>query len=163
MLTLKLIMYLSNIDEELKSAAFEYFYWFSRFEFALKENLYLKSARNGANAEPNWNMFADSFSQKYVASPQAMKLIELRPKRQIVSENKELLWKTVDLSRCNNDLCKVVIAVKTVRNNLFHGGKHGDAEADSKSRNIELLKLGKIVLDQLAKLAEIECDYTRLY
>ena len=53
--------------------------------------------------------------------------------------------------------------LKAVRNNLFHGGKHGDVEMDSKKRNLELLKLGKHILDQLAQVAGLESDYTRNY
>lgn len=43
-----------EIDIELKDATFEYFFWFSRFEFALKENRYLKDHAQGAKAEPSW-------------------------------------------------------------------------------------------------------------
>lgn len=50
-----------------------------------------------------------------------------------------------------------------MRNNLFHGGKHGDMEQDDVSRNILLLKLGKEVLDELAVLADVEGDYLRYY
>lgn len=53
--------------------------------------------------------------------------------------------------------------LKTIRNNLFHGGKHGDVDMDSKERNKELLKLGKLILDELANIADIEADYTRYY
>ncbi len=51
----------------------------------------------------------------------------------------------------------------TVRNNLFHGGKQGDIAIDDKSRNLQLLRAGKIVLDDLAQLAQFEADYSRYY
>lgn len=53
--------------------------------------------------------------------------------------------------------------LKTVRNNLFHGGKQGDNDIDSKERNLKLLSLGKVVLDQLARLARFDDDYERSY
>lgn len=53
--------------------------------------------------------------------------------------------------------------LRTIRNNLFHGGKHGDVDMDSKERNLELLSCGKIVLDQLADGAGIYDDYRRWY
>lgn len=42
-----------ELSEELKSVSFEFFYWFSRFEFVLKENGFLKSEAPGAKAEPS--------------------------------------------------------------------------------------------------------------
>lgn len=152
-----------EIDNELRDATFEYFYWFSRFEFALKENKYLKDRTQGANAEPNWDKFQEQYRSEYVASEEAHRLIELHPKRQIVSEHEELKWIPVGVSHCKDDLCKIITMLKTVRNNLFHGGKHGDVEMDSKKHNLELLKIGKLVLDQLASKTGLVSDYTRYY
>jgi len=40
-----------EVNEKVSALAFEFFFWFSRFEFALKENGYLKVHRIGATAE----------------------------------------------------------------------------------------------------------------
>ena len=152
-----------EIDNELKDASFEYFYWFSRFEFALKENKCLKDHTQGAKAEPSWEEFQGKYCSGYVTSREACRLIELHPKRQIVSEHGKLKWVPVGVSHCKDDLCRIITMLKAVRNNLFHGGKHGDVEMDSKKRNLELLKLGKHILDQLAQVAGLESDYTRNY
>ena len=40
-----------QIPDDLKRLAFDFFYWFSHFEFALKEARYLKSTEEGAKAE----------------------------------------------------------------------------------------------------------------
>ena len=53
--------------------------------------------------------------------------------------------------------------LRTIRNNLFHGGKHGDLEVDDKERNLKLLLLGKTVLDQFARQFDYEGDYSRCY
>ncbi len=151
------------IDHELKDLSFELFYWFSRFEFALKENRYLKSEENGSKAEPDWGKFVEDNHGNYQLTDVANRLIELHPKRQIVGENKDLIWKKVGIEDCKSNLCIVVRMLKTIRNNLFHGGKHGDSDMDSKKRNCELLRVGKMVLDQLAAHAGIEADYTRYY
>jgi len=151
------------IDNRLKETSFEFFYWFSRFEFALKENEYLKSKETGTKAEPNWEEFKKKFGNAYVTSEEAKQLIQLHPKRQFVEEYGRLEWKPVGVTHCNNDLCKVITMLLTVRNNLFHGGKHGDSDVDIKSRNMQLLTIGKIVLDQLAQLAGFEHSYTRNY
>lgn len=156
-------MRIEEIDDELKEISFEYFYWFSRFEYALKENKFLKEKNDGAKAEPSWDEFRKKFKDNYILSDEAIRLIQLHPKRQFVGQNCGLYWNPVGVEHCNNDLCKVVTMLITVRNNLFHGGKHGDTDVDNKIRNVELLTIGKIILLQLAQLSEIENDYTRYY
>ncbi len=156
-------MHLEEIDDDLKEISFEFFYWFSRFEFALKENNYLKDKTVGAKAEPNWEEFREKYKNEYVASEEAKRLIHLHPKRQFVAQAREPEWKPVGVAHCNNDFCKVITMLTTLRNNLFHGGKHGDVDVDKKERNIELLTVGNKVLKQLAQLSGIEHDYLRLY
>ncbi|WP_414828410.1 hypothetical protein [Alteromonas sp. H39] len=152
-----------ELSEELKGVSFEFFYWFSRFEFVLKENGFLKSEAPGAKAEPSWEKFRERYKEEYQATAEAKSLIGLHPKRQVVSEYKQLVWKPVGIEHCNNDLCRVIAMLSTVRNNLFHGGKHGDLEVDDINRNMSLLSLGKQVLDQLAEQFSYEGDYKRYY
>jgi len=152
-----------EIDTQLKDASFEFFYWFSRFEFALKENNCMKDLEPGAKAEPSWEVFQEKHGGDYIASPDACRLVEFHPKRQYVSGHGEPEWKPVGISHCAGELCRVVTMLRTVRNNLFHGGKHGDIDVDSKDRNVELLRCGKIVLDQLAEMAGFDNDYKRYY
>lgn len=156
-------MQYEQIDDELRDASFEFFYWFSRFEFALKENGYLKNRQHGAKAEPSWAEFKARGLPRFRPSQQAFHLIELHPKRQYVTAQGELEWKPVGVVHCRSDLCKVATMLCTVRNNLFHGGKHGDQDLDSKRRNLELLRCAKIVLDQLAHGADFSNDYERRY
>ncbi|GAB3028472.1 hypothetical protein GCM10027285_08480 [Oleiagrimonas citrea] len=53
--------------------------------------------------------------------------------------------------------------VKTVRNNPFHGGKHGVEDWDDKVRANFLVSTSITVLDQLAELGDFESDYKRIY
>lgn len=152
-----------DVDAELSGLAFDFFYWFSRFEFALKANGYLKSHTAGENAEPGWKEFVDKCHSSYSLSVEAGRLLAAHPGRQIVLVNDTLDWRPVGLDDCKSELEKVVRLVKAVRNNLFHGGKHEVAGWDDKKRTRELLLLSKAVLDQLAALAGIEADYTRHY
>lgn len=156
-------MRLNEIDNDLKDAAFEYFYWHSRFESALKENNFLESHVPGDKAKPGWKEFQEKHCSEYVATPEASRLVELQPKRQVVTTDGELDWVPAGVLHCKDDLCRVVTMLRTVRNNLFHGGKHGDTEMDSKKRNLELLTIGKLVLDQLAVMSGLENDYKRYY
>ena len=152
-----------GIHDDLKEFAFEFFYWFSRFEFALKENKILKSDVPGANAEPGWELFIIRYADNYKGEESARRLLELNPKRQKVITNSELEWKEVYLGDCTSELCRVIRLLKTIRNNLFHGGKHGAEDWDDAERTKELLKIGRIILDQLAQMADFETDYRKSY
>lgn len=152
-----------EIDPKLAEASFEFFYWYSRFEFALKESGFLKNEQVGATAEPDWEKFREKFKGTYKASPSAAKLITMHPKKQVVEAGSSLSWKPVGIDHCNTDLCKLVTMLSAVRNNLFHGGKHGDNEVDDLKRNIDLLEASRVVLNELAAFAGFEADYTRYY
>lgn len=156
-------MHKEDIPQNISAIAFDFFYWFSRFEFALKENGYLKNPKVGENAEPGWNEFVKKWQDQYAASDEAASLLKAQPKRQIVAANNGLAWKDVDLSKCKSELAKVVCLLKTVRNNLFHGGKSGGEGWDNPERTALLLSSSKTVLDQLAELAAFEADYTQYY
>ena len=152
-----------EIEDPLKEYAFDFFYWFSRFEFALKENHFLKRCAVGDNAEPGWDAFVERYANEFEHTDETNKLIELNPRRQKVGENLDLQWRDVGMEDCNSELCKVVRLLKTIRNNLFHGGKHGAEGWDNPERTQDLLITGKSILDQLARLADIEADYTCYY
>jgi hypothetical protein len=152
-----------DVSANLSSLAFEFFYWFSRFEFALKENAYLQNRDVGAKAEPGWDAFVERWHAQYLSSIEAKALLAAKPERQIVAPCQQLTWKPVELGECKSELAKVVRLLKTVRNNLFHGGKHGGEGWDDPKRSELLLSSGKTVLDQLAALASLNADYLRYY
>ncbi|MDF2183118.1 hypothetical protein [Neptuniibacter sp. CAU 1671] len=152
-----------QLSDDLRNASFEFFYWYSRFEFVLKENGFLKYEELDAKAEPSWKKFREKYEEEYRASKEENLLVKLHPKRQVVSASNQLDWKPVGISHCNSDLCCVITMLSTIRNNLFHGGKHGDMEVDDIDRNISLLSFGKQVLDQLAEQFGYEADYKRYY
>ncbi len=153
----------TDIEKSLRNTAFEFFYWFTRFEFALKENLYLRNTKVGARAEPDWDQFINKWCREYSVSDEAKQLIDANPKRQVIADGGELGWELVKFEDCHNELFKVVLLLKTLRNNLFHGGKHLVDGWDDLERSETLLNLGISVLDQLATLGGIEADYTRFY
>ncbi|EJL74099.1 hypothetical protein AB4142_15060 [Variovorax sp. 2RAF20] len=157
-----MIMRREDIAQPLSELAFEFFFWFSRFEYALKENGYLKSLVDGTRAEPGWEKFVDHWQLKYVPSQEARRLLTAPPDRQIVLGGK-LEWQPVGLADCVCDLARIVRLVKTTRNNLFHGGKHGGAGWDDPKRTEELLKNSMAILEQLADLGGFQADYRQYY
>lgn len=152
-----------DIDSGLTAVAFEYFYWFSRFEFALKENQYLKSHKAGCKAEPGWDAFVKKFESVYTISSEAGLLLKIAPKVQVVGVGSSIAFVDGGYNKLNSDLAKVVHALKVIRNNLFHGGKHGDKGWDDPIKTNALLTAGKATLDQLASLSSMESDYERYY
>jgi hypothetical protein len=152
----------SEVDQDMRDLAFQFFYWFSRFEFALKERRYLKSKRIGTAAEPSWNEFVEAHYAAYIASPSALALLAENPKRQVVG-NPEHYFQNLTFADDDSDLFKVVICAKTVRNNLFHGGKHDYDHWDEPERMRRLLKLTIVVLAELAELGDFGGDYNRIY
>lgn len=155
-------MRLEDIAADVRSRAFEFFYWFSRFEFALKENRFLKNPNPGSRAEPGWDQFIEAYEAAYDLSAAGSQLVDEAPQRQIVGLH-GLEFVPVGFDDQPSDLARVVRLLKTVRNNLFHGGKHGAKGWDDPERTLLLMGLCTRILDELAELAGIDADYRRYY
>ena len=61
------------------------------------------------------------------------------------------------------NLERVVRLANTVRNNLFHGGKHGSGYWDEPDRMHALLTITIKALDDLAAQTGLQGDYERHY
>jgi hypothetical protein len=151
-----------DIDQDMRALAFDFFYWFSRFEFALKEKRFLRNEAIGARAEPDWDKFVMAHRAAYALSPAGEALLAEQPRRQIVGDP-EHDFEDVPFSPNTADLDRVVAYAKTVRNNLFHGGKHDHDQWDDPARMRRLLTLTIAVLTELEVLGEFGGDYDRYY
>ncbi len=150
-----------EISQELRDLAFD-FYWFSRFNFALKEARYLEDDKVGARAMPGWEKFIVSRQDRYTLTPAGQKLIDAEPQRQVVGQH-GLDFAEVRFDDKPSDLVKVVRLAKAVRNNLFHGGKHGSAYWDNPDRMRALIPITKAALDDIAQQTGLSADYSRYY
>lgn len=155
-------MQINNISQDIRELAFEFLYWFSRLEFALKERGYLMDRKPGAKAKVDWQCFLGEWQDSYTLTEAGKKLLAAKPQRQVVGHN-ELEFRDVRFDDKPSDFGKVLRLVTTIRNNLFHGGKHGISDWDDPKRTRELLSLGKTVLDEIADHADISADYWRRY
>jgi len=151
-----------DIPDDLKRLAFDFFYWFSRFEFALKEARYIKSTEVGAKAEVSWDRFIERHRDEYHLTSAGQALIDAKPQRQIVGDG-ELTFRDVGFNAGATDLERVVRLANTVRNNLFHGGKHGSEYWDEPDRMRDLLATTIKAVDDLAAQAGLQGDYERYY
>lgn len=152
-----------SIPSSLSEKAFEFFFWFSRFEAALKESGYLTTDKEGEAAHPDWQCFVKKFETVYAPSRHGKNLVALAPERQIVGAGRKLVWKPVETIDCRSDLGKTVRLLKTLRNNVFHGGKSGGAGWDEPERTAKLLDAGTGTLHELASLACIDADLWQRY
>ena len=122
---------------------------FSRFECALKRAHFLKNTRH---AKPDWDKYANELRGFFanVADEDFQKAVEfLRsrpPQTQVVDERGELSWEatsTAQEEHCEN---YVLLLVRVVRNNLFHGGKYSTGVIEDTARNEALLEASITIL-----------------
>lgn len=150
------------IDEAVKNSAFEFFLWFSRFEFALKENGKVRRGPHGV-AQPDWDAFIRDHEGTYEPTDLARELYDSPPDVQKFRNGGTWEWAPLTFDQGQSELSKLVLVVKTVRNNLFHGGKHNSAGWDDPTRVRFLLSRSLAAVDSFAQLAGYEADYQRRY
>ena len=133
--------------EGLDALAFKFFREFSRCEYCLKVVGYREQSRD---AKPDWSALARQLEDVFSDPPDpkisvAVKyLLENPPKKQIV-DNGSLAWEN-RLPDCESQAQLILLLVKRVRNNLFHGGKFNGRWLEP-GRSEELLKQGLVILE----------------
>ncbi|WP_154665119.1 hypothetical protein [Leisingera daeponensis] len=141
-------MKLDWIDNQISQLAVRFFYKFSRFEYSMKQVEWCKEIGRHSDIAPDWEgMFFNSLKTNYVAPETARSLRAEDPKR-FRRRADGFEWVS-----CNNEqhaLLKTIFDLKTVRNNLFHGGKHENSGWDNPKRTKKLLSLSIEVIDDLA-------------
>lgn len=111
-------------EKVLNNLATDLFVTFSRFEYALKHTGFHKG---DGDAQPNWRRFALSVDPKLMNSSSTELgvaidyLLQHPPKKQVI-RNGLLEWKEAK-PNTNSKADLVLLYVRRVRNNLFHGGK----------------------------------------
>ena len=148
--------WLSNKLKSLPRECVEFFVTFSRFEYALKRSGYLRSVKEGAKAEPGWDKCAsdlgEAFFTQIYESTQVTELFKRPPRKQVV-QNGEIRWKETEQINTVKDL---FVAIRKIRNNLFHGGKYPTGPIEEAARNKKLLSGTLWVLEQaLEKSPEV--------
>jgi len=141
----------------MAEAAAPFFFSFARLESALKESAYWQSDRRGV-VSPAWNCFIQKHEAKFALDDASKALLYLAPMTQSIHEDGEHLdWRPLSFDDDASNLKKVVVSLKTVRNNLFHGGKTG---TDDERRTVNLLQTGRQVIEVLATLdARVATNY----
>ena len=134
----------------------QFFVYFSRFEYSLKRSGFLKS---GNKAEPDWDAYANSLRGRFadvqdsVFRDAVTFLLKDPPKTQTVS-GKSLDWRDTMQGDGEHHEQYLLRLVRTVRNNLFHGGKYPHGPMYDIARNRNLLRAGIVVLGQCLELSQ---------
>ncbi len=143
-----------NVEKaKLTSEQIEFIQIFTRMEFALKECGYVRTGNQ--NAEPDWSAFAKKILKNsfYEEEKKLSSILCNEPPMCQIIRGEALDWK---LAAKPDNIDDLINAVKRVRNNLLHGGKHGELDVDRNealvSKSVELLKRA-VVMDACIKSA----------
>ena len=146
------------------SLTFDFLYYYSRFEFSLKENDYAKACGANRRADADWPKFRKKHEDAYELSYEAKDLLQSPPLMQIVTKDGALDFIPEQQEAGYSQLRLTIQCLQRIRNNLFHGGKHGANGEQDIERNKFLLKNGLEILNQLSKIDDqVEYDYLGYY
>lgn len=143
-----------NFPSEL---AIEFMAVFSRFEYALKSTEFADGGQT--RVDPAWDRFANKVHHQFEQIDDeplkvAVKFLLEEPPRKQVLINDELRFieQIIDAQQCTTQ--QILKMVRTVRNNLFHGGKYCIGEEMEPGRNQQLVESSLKVLEHCYKLDE---------
>lgn len=140
------LRYLPRIRGEESDLIFEFFMVYSRFEAALKQAGFHRTARDG-HVEPDWRKFSEQVQEKFNPDDstelrQAFNYYLLHPPKIQGVDNEKLIWMQNKKRENDTDFIWVIRSVGIVRNNLFHGGKF----PWNPTRDVHLLSHGLTIL-----------------
>jgi hypothetical protein len=128
---------------------------FARCEYALKSSGFAKGG--ATSVEANWDAFATSvdWHLRRVAD-QAFKnagnFLLTEPPRKQVLRNGRVEWKESSPDTNLPKAQQVLLMVRRVRNNLFHGAKVWSPEYGNRARDIQLVEASLLVLEHVVRL-----------
>jgi len=144
------ILDLLNVPREL---TLEFLAMFARFEFALKKAGY--AVGDNSKVSPDWDSFANDVAKLDATALAPMlnasQYLQQHPPKKQVLDNGALRW-VARQGTTGSAIGDVLLSVRTVRNNLFHGGKFPDAMVTDPLRDEQLIRDCLAVLKGLLEL-----------
>jgi len=134
----------------------EFFLTFARVEFALKNSGFVKGDER--KALPDWDSFAASIRNHFTKNKtdnleQAVNYIMDNPPMKQVLRQNTLMWEANVPNGNLSDIEVLLLLIRRIRNNLFHGGKHNFDMFENTERTTRLLKSSLIVIQECLLLA----------
>lgn len=143
----------TKVDKDL---LLEFFLVFSRFEYCLKATgMFVRHAvepPKWPRAEPDWDSFAnqirDSFDRNATDELReaCLYIVESPPNQQVFTGH-ELAWETPCCPKGESEIAFLLRMVRSVRNNLFHGGKYNIDFHEDTDRTTMLLRSSLHILN----------------
>jgi len=146
-----------------KDLLLNFFLTFSRFEFALKIHEFAKGNQN--RVQPDWDKFANSIRDSFDKTTrgdltEAVDYFLINPPWKQVLINGNINWNTSVPDNELSEIEKVLLLIRRVRNNLFHGGKFNIGPHEAPERTTRLLNYSLIILEACLPLSpEVEDNY----
>ncbi|OGS96965.1 MAG: hypothetical protein A3H31_10935 [Gallionellales bacterium RIFCSPLOWO2_02_FULL_57_47] len=135
--------------------ACEFLATFSRMEYALKSTKY--AIGDDKKVDPAWDRFANDIHEAFegIAEPDLLEaknyLLSHPPRKQTLAGHKiTFIDQAIDAKQRTSQ--QLLLMVRTVRNNLFHGGKYLPDGEQEEGRNNLLVKHSLTVLLACSKL-----------
>lgn len=145
-------------EPELDDLAVRMFRRFSRFEYALKASG--KLVTPDGDAKPNWDGFAREIHQAieerrrdHAPLDESIRyLMSQPPKKQVARDSRLDFEDTPATSKCDTE--KLLVYVRRVRNNLFHGGKFSETWPD-RIGDTRLMRASLVVLEGCLEVSDL--------
>lgn len=128
---------------------------FSRMEYALKAAGYVLG--NEQKIESDWDRFANEIHEQF-SQIETQEIMEAKifllsnPPRKQVLKNAQLFFQNQIVDHHQRNTQQLIRFVRTVRNNLFHGGKYIIADEQEIGRNEALVNASLLVLKTCIEL-----------
>jgi hypothetical protein len=133
-----------------KDLILEFLATFSRFEFALKRAGYVEG--NEKSVSPAWDSFAVDVSRLdpgvLTAALATCPYLQQHPPLKQVLRDGQLQW-DVRQGTSGTAIGDALLSIRTVRNNVFHGGKFPDGPVTDPLRDEQLIRDCLALLDAL--------------
>jgi len=146
--------------------ACEFLAVFARMEYALKATRFGMGNRAGVSA--SWDKFANEADEHFHAEASKDQreavdyLWKTPPRKQVLAEDRRVRFRDFEIDPTQRKLQQLLLMVRTVRNNLFHGGKHLPDGETEPGRNEALVRSSLVVLRECAQLlADVQESFER--
>lgn len=138
--------------------ACEFLAIFARMEYALKATRF--ATGNGINVSASWDKFANEADRSFHAdTSKNLKeavdyLWNCPPRKQFRNGDGRVRFQNFEIDLKQRKLQQLILMVRTVRNNLFHGGKHLPDGESEPGRNERLVCSSLVLLRECTQLVE---------
>jgi hypothetical protein len=147
------------IPENNRNLVITFIIVFSRFEYALKAEGLINGSPENVSA--NWDSFAGTLREQFQPgrTPSLQAAVDYLhnspPRKQIIQGDNRLGWSSSRNSGNTPLIHELLLSIRTIRNNLFHGAKFQEIfhENHIENRNQQLLQSSLIVLDECLRLS----------